>query len=108
MSFQHDGWTRIMSNIIKKNLLDMPSAVCLGRWRRAAQASSPDGGTVARWRDSRQMEGQVVVGQARDRSDKGDTYPETDHRLLLEQLNLTLPAQPPPRISCRGKLLNHD
>jgi transposase len=36
------------------------------------------------------------------------TYPETDHRLLLEQLNLTLPAQPPPRISCRGKLLNHD
>jgi len=54
------------------------------------------------------MEGQVVVGQARDRSDKGDTYPETDHRLLLEQLNLTLPAQPPPRISCRGKLLNHD
>jgi transposase len=36
------------------------------------------------------------------------TYPETDHRLLLEQLNLTLPAQPPPRISSRGKLLNHD
>jgi transposase len=36
------------------------------------------------------------------------TYPETDHRLLLEQLKLTLPAQPPPRISARGKLLNHD
>ena len=36
------------------------------------------------------------------------TYPETDHRLLLEQLNLTLPAQPPPRISSRGKLLSHD
>jgi transposase len=36
------------------------------------------------------------------------TYPETDHRLLIEQLNLTLPAQPPPRISSRGKLLNHD
>ena len=35
------------------------------------------------------------------------TYPETDHKLLLEQLNLTLPAQP-PRISSRGKLLNHD
>jgi len=34
MSFQHDGWTRIMSNIIKKNLLDVPSAVCLGRWRQ--------------------------------------------------------------------------
>src|SRR6516165_6491125 len=31
------------------------------------------------------------------------TYPETDHRLLLEQLNLTLPAQPPPRISPGGK-----
>jgi len=35
------------------------------------------------------------------------THPEPDHRLLLEQLNLTLPDQPPPRISPRGKLLNH-
>ena len=34
------------------------------------------------------------------------THPETDHKVLLEQLNLTLPAQPPPRISSRGKLLN--
>ena len=36
------------------------------------------------------------------------TYPEIDHKLLLEQLKLTLPAQPPPRISSRGKLLSHD
>jgi transposase len=36
------------------------------------------------------------------------TYPEPEHRLLLEQLNLTLPAQPPPRISSRGKLLSHN
>jgi transposase len=34
------------------------------------------------------------------------THPETDHKILLEQLNLTLPAQPPPRISSRGKLLS--
>ena len=34
------------------------------------------------------------------------THPEPDHKLLLEQLNLTLPGQPPPRISSRGKLLN--
>jgi transposase len=34
------------------------------------------------------------------------THPEPDHRLLLEQLNLTLPVQPPPRISSRGKLLS--
>ena len=34
------------------------------------------------------------------------THPEPDHRILLEELNLTLPAQPPPRISSRGKLLN--
>ena len=34
------------------------------------------------------------------------THPEPDHRLLLEQLNLPLPAQPPPRISSRGKLLS--
>ena len=34
------------------------------------------------------------------------THPEPDNRLLLEQLNLTLPAQPPPRISSRGKLLS--
>ena len=34
------------------------------------------------------------------------THPETDHKVLLEQLNLTLPAQPPPRISSRGQLLN--
>jgi transposase len=33
------------------------------------------------------------------------TYPEAEHKLLLEQLKLTLPAQPPPRISSRGKLL---
>jgi transposase len=36
------------------------------------------------------------------------THPEPDHILLLEQLNLTLPAQPPPRISSRGKLLNQN
>ena len=30
------------------------------------------------------------------------THPEPDHRLLLGQLNLTLPAQPPPHISSRG------
>jgi transposase len=36
------------------------------------------------------------------------THPEPDHKILLEQLNLTLPAQPPPRISSRGKLLNHN
>ena len=34
------------------------------------------------------------------------TYPEPDHKILLEQLKLSLPAQPPPRISSRGKLLN--
>jgi len=36
------------------------------------------------------------------------THPEPEHKLLLEQLNLTLPAQPPPRISSRGKLLNQN
>ncbi|HYY31539.1 MAG TPA: IS1634 family transposase [Chthoniobacterales bacterium] len=36
------------------------------------------------------------------------THPEPDHRLLLEQLKLTLPAQPPPRIGSRGKLLSHN
>jgi hypothetical protein len=27
------------------------------------------------------------------------TEPDTDHKLLLEQLKLTLPPQPPPRIT---------
>jgi hypothetical protein len=36
------------------------------------------------------------------------THPEPDHKILLEQLNLTLPDQPPPRISSRGKLLNQN
>ena len=36
------------------------------------------------------------------------THPEPDHKILLEQLNLTLPAQPPPRISSRGRLLNQN
>jgi transposase len=36
------------------------------------------------------------------------THPEPDHKILLQQLNLTLPAQPPPRISSRGKLLNQN
>lgn len=27
------------------------------------------------------------------------TEPDTDHKLLLEQLKLTLPLQPPPRIT---------
>jgi len=34
------------------------------------------------------------------------TYPEAEHKLLLEQLNLTLAAQPPARISSRGRLLS--
>ena len=33
------------------------------------------------------------------------THPEPDQKNLLEQLKLTLPAQPPPRISSRRKLL---
>jgi hypothetical protein len=36
------------------------------------------------------------------------TYPEPDPKLLLEQLKLTLPPRPPPRISSRGKLLNQN
>jgi transposase len=32
------------------------------------------------------------------------TEPTVDHKLLLEQLNLTLPAQPPPRITAAGQL----
>src|ERR1700674_597529 len=36
------------------------------------------------------------------------THPEPDHKILLEQLKLALPAQPPPRISSRGKLLNQN
>jgi hypothetical protein len=36
------------------------------------------------------------------------THPESDHKILLEQLNLTLPAQPPPRVSSRGRLLNQN
>lgn len=34
------------------------------------------------------------------------TEPNTDHKLLLEQLNLTLPAQPPPRITAAGHMLH--
>jgi hypothetical protein len=34
------------------------------------------------------------------------TQPEADHKVLLEQLNLSLPPQPPPRISSAGKLLH--
>jgi transposase len=33
------------------------------------------------------------------------THPEPEQEILLEQLKLTLPAQPPPRISSRRKLL---
>jgi hypothetical protein len=33
------------------------------------------------------------------------TQPEPDHQLLLEQLKLRLPPQPPPRLSSSGKLL---
>jgi transposase len=36
------------------------------------------------------------------------THPEPDQKILLEQLNLTLPAQPPPRISSRRKLSGHN
>lgn len=34
------------------------------------------------------------------------TEPNTDHKILLEQLHLTLPPQPPPRITNTGKLLH--
>lgn len=34
------------------------------------------------------------------------TQPDRDCHLLLEKLNLRLPAQPPPRISSQGELLS--
>ncbi len=34
------------------------------------------------------------------------TQPELDHKILLERLGLTLPAQPPPRITAAGKRLD--
>lgn len=34
------------------------------------------------------------------------TEPNTDHKLLLEQLNLTLPPQPPPRITAAGHMVH--
>jgi transposase len=33
------------------------------------------------------------------------TQPEADQKILLQQLRLTLPPQPPPRITVKGKLL---
>jgi transposase len=34
------------------------------------------------------------------------TEPDTDHKLLLEQLNLSLPPQPPPRITAGGQRMH--
>lgn len=34
------------------------------------------------------------------------TEPNTDHKILLEQLHLTLPPQPPPRITDTGQMLH--
>jgi hypothetical protein len=34
------------------------------------------------------------------------TEPTTDHKLLLPQLNLTLPPQPPPRITAAGHMVH--
>jgi transposase len=34
------------------------------------------------------------------------TEPNTDHRILLEQLHLTLPPQPPPRITAAGSMVH--
>lgn len=34
------------------------------------------------------------------------TQPTTGHKLLLEQLNLTLPPQPPPRITAEGHMVH--
>ena len=34
------------------------------------------------------------------------TEPDTDHKLLLEQLRLTLPPQPPPRITAGGQRMH--
>jgi hypothetical protein len=34
------------------------------------------------------------------------TQPEQDHRMLLHGLNLELPAQPKPRITAAGKLVD--
>jgi len=34
------------------------------------------------------------------------TQPELDHKILLERLGLTVPAQPPPRITAAGKRLD--
>jgi transposase len=34
------------------------------------------------------------------------TQPEADQKILLEQLKLTLPPQPPPRITAKGKLVH--
>ena len=36
------------------------------------------------------------------------TEPDTDHKLLLEQLKLTLPPQPPPRITAGGQPYTDD
>jgi hypothetical protein len=50
----------------------------------------------------------AVAGAGGDGNAAYYTHPEPDHKLLLEQLKLTLPTQPPPRISSRGKLLNQE
>jgi transposase len=34
------------------------------------------------------------------------TEPSTDHKILLQQLNLTLPPQPPPRITAEGHMVH--
>jgi hypothetical protein len=34
------------------------------------------------------------------------TEPNTDQKLLLQQLNLALPPQPPPRITAAGSMVH--
>jgi len=36
------------------------------------------------------------------------THPEPDHKLLFEQLTLTLPVQPPPCIGSLGRIFNQN
>jgi hypothetical protein len=54
------------------------------------------------------MENLTPGGRISNRIPTQHCVPEKDHRLLLGQPDLQLPAQSPPRITAQGKLAAHN
>ena len=81
--------------------------ITLEKYNKKAATGLSARSVLARFGEIQMLDVSIPATDGRELRMKRYTKPEKVHQLLLDQLNLVLPAQAPPEIHCPKKVLRH-